>query len=129
MAIIDARELVRAPLEHLALLAVFISPFIIAVLLRARRLSLAGQITRGEVELGLFLEETKLRYLLPGDPPLERSRGSLRAVSTVQRRYGKGRRGPDTVVIVSTEGDLEIDTDELHVDPTTLHSALDRWRS
>lgn len=129
MAIVDARALVRAPLEHLALLAVFVSPFVIAVLLRARRLKLAGQLARGEVELGLFLEETKLRYLLPGDPPLERSRGSLREVSAVQRRYGKGRRGPDTVVIVSTEGDLEIDTDQLHVDPPTLHSALERWRA
>ena len=104
MLLVDFAAVRREPVEHLSLLAVFVLPFVACVAVALRRKALAGRIARGEVRLGLFLEPERLVWALPGAAPVEVARSAITGISTVQRVYGKGRKGPDTVVVASTSG-------------------------
>lgn len=110
---LDFEAVRRSPVEHGALLAVFVTPFVVSVVVAVRRRALTERMARGELRLGLFLEPEQLVLALPGEAPAVVPRAAITAVAAVRRDFGKRRPTPDTVCVTSDAGVLDVPAEQL----------------
>ena len=125
MLAVDFVKVRASPAEFVPLLAVFIGPFIVTVVVSRRRQRLAARIARGEARFGLFLLPDRLVFVVPGSTALEAERTAI----TGTRVFSKGGPAEDAVVIQTHSGAFDVPAGDLEGSggARTLKAQLDAW--
>ncbi|MDP1919857.1 MAG: hypothetical protein Q8L14_26620 [Myxococcales bacterium] len=129
MLAVDFAKVRASPAEFVPLLAVFISPFLVTVLLSWRRRRLSARIARGEAQFGLFLLPDRLVFVVPGSTALEAERTAITGTALARRLFSKGGPAEDTVVIQTHSGAFDVPARDLDGSGSarTLKAQLDAW--